>query len=33
MGLEGRRAFDAEFDKRAAVSRWARLIADLSQPR
>ena len=33
MGIEARRAFEAEFDKGAAVARWARLIADLSQPR
>jgi hypothetical protein len=32
MGIEARRAFEAEFDKGAAVARWERLIADLSRP-
>jgi colanic acid biosynthesis glycosyl transferase WcaI len=32
MGIEARRAFEAEFDKGAAVARWERLIAELSRP-
>jgi colanic acid biosynthesis glycosyl transferase WcaI len=32
MGLRARRAFEAEFDKDAAIARWTRLLAELSRP-
>jgi colanic acid biosynthesis glycosyl transferase WcaI len=31
MGLRARRTFESEFDKKASVARWARLLVDLSQ--